>query len=53
MKKFQLKKRFIIGSANFTQKYGADSTKINNYEIKKILNLKIDDIKLIDPRKWK
>tara|TARA_A100001011_G_C14225339_1_gene806343 strand:- start:586 stop:1449 length:864 start_codon:yes stop_codon:yes gene_type:complete len=39
MKKFQLKKRFIIGSANFTQKYGADSTKINNYEIKKILNL--------------
>ena len=39
MNEFQLKKRFIIGSANFTQKYGANPTKINNYEIKKILDL--------------
>ena len=39
MKKSQLKKRFVIGSANFTQKYGADSTKISNHEVKKILNL--------------
>ena len=39
MNKSQLKKRFIIGSANFTQKYGADPTKINSIEIKKILNL--------------
>ena len=29
----------IIGSANFTQRYGADSTKVNVHEIKKILNL--------------
>ena len=39
MYKSQLKKRIIIGSANFTQKYGADPTKINSIEIKKILNL--------------
>jgi len=36
--KSQLKNRIVIGSANFTQKYGADSTKISSYEIKKILN---------------
>lgn len=29
----------IIGSANFTQRYGADTTKVNIHEIKKILNL--------------
>ncbi len=39
MNKSQLKKRFIIGSANFTQKYGVDSTIVNNQEIKKIFNL--------------
>lgn len=39
MNKSQLKKRFIIGSANFTQKYGADPKIINNQEINKILNL--------------
>jgi len=39
MNKSQLKNRIIIGSANFTQNYGADSTKINSHEIKKILNL--------------
>ena len=39
MKKSQLKKRLIIGSANFTQKYGPDRLKINSSEIKKILNL--------------
>ena len=38
MNKSQLKNRIVIGSANFTQKYGADSTKISSYEIKKILN---------------
>ena len=39
MNKSQLKNRIVIGSANFTQKYGADSTKICSHEIKKILNL--------------
>ncbi len=39
MNKTELKKSFIIGSANFTQKYGVDSTKINHDEIRKILNL--------------
>lgn len=39
MNKFQLKKRIIIGSANFTQEYGADSIKVKSNEIKKILNL--------------
>ena len=39
MNKFHLKKRFIIGSSNFTQKYGAHPVKINSYEIKKILDL--------------
>ena len=49
MNKFQLKKKFIIGSANFTQKYGADSIKIANSEVKKILNLAIkNDICAID-----
>lgn len=38
MNKFQLKKRIILGSANFTQKYGADSTKVKSNEVKKILN---------------
>ena len=32
-------KKIIIGTANFTQKYGAHPTKINRYEIKKILDL--------------
>ena len=39
MNKFLLKKRFIIGSANFTQKYGTDGVKIDSFEIKKILKL--------------
>ena len=39
MNKTELKKSFIIGSANFTQKFGVDSTKINLDEIRKILNL--------------
>lgn len=39
----------MIGSANFTQRYGADSTKIKSNEIKKILNLaKKNNIYLID-----
>jgi aryl-alcohol dehydrogenase-like predicted oxidoreductase len=37
--KVNLKKRLVIGSANFTQKYGADKTQIDHNEIKKILNL--------------
>ena len=49
MNKFQLKKKIIIGSANFTQKYGADSIKIANNEVKKILNVAIkNDICAID-----
>ena len=57
MNEFQLKKRFIIGSANFTQKYGANPTKINNYEIKKILDLAeknnktLDELSLVEVRK--
>tara|TARA_B110000037_G_scaffold156519_1_gene176582 strand:- start:2431 stop:3291 length:861 start_codon:yes stop_codon:yes gene_type:complete len=39
MNKTKLKSRLVIGSANFTKKYGADSIKINHKEKKKILNL--------------
>ena len=39
MNSSQLKNRIVIGSANFTQRYGIDPIKINSYEIKKILNL--------------
>ena len=39
MNKTNLKKRIIIGSANFAQKYSAAPTKIDKKEIKKILNL--------------
>ena len=39
MNKHELKKKIIIGAANFTQKYGADPKKISHKEIKKILNL--------------
>ena len=39
MNKISLKKRLVVGSANFTQRYGADLKKIKNNEIKKILNL--------------
>ena len=39
LNKIKLIKRFVIGSANFTQKYGADTIKINKNEIKKILEL--------------
>jgi aryl-alcohol dehydrogenase-like predicted oxidoreductase len=37
--KINLKKKLVIGSANFTQKYGADRTQIDYKEIKKILNI--------------
>ena len=39
MNKTQLIKRLVIGSANFTQKYGADPIKLNHKENKKILKL--------------
>ena len=39
MNKTKLKSSIVIGSANFTQKYGAGSNKINYKEKKKILNL--------------
>lgn len=49
MNKSQLKKKIVIGSANFTQKYGADTIKIKSLEIKKILNLaKKNNIYTID-----
>ena len=49
MNKNKLKKKFIIGSANFTQKYGIISNKVSDKEIKKILNLaKKKDINTID-----
>ena len=39
MNKTQLIKRLVIGSANFTKKYGADPIKLNYKENKKILKL--------------
>ena len=39
MNKANLKRRIVIGSANFAQKYGIAPTKIDKNEIKKILNL--------------
>ena len=39
MNKANLKKKFIIGTANFTQTYGAVPTNIRSREIKKILSL--------------
>jgi aryl-alcohol dehydrogenase-like predicted oxidoreductase len=39
MNKANLKKRLVIGSANFTQEYGSDSTQVNYNELKKTLNL--------------
>ena len=52
MNKTNLKKRLVIGSANFTQKYGADQITLNYKEKKKILNLaKKNDICEIDTAK--
>ncbi len=39
MKKSKLNKKLVIGSANFTKKYGVTSSKIKQHEIYKILNL--------------
>lgn len=39
MNKSNLKNKIIIGSANFTQKYGANPTKVKTNEIKKIFKL--------------
>ena len=49
MNRSSLKKRIVLGSANFTQKYGAKIHKVKLNEIKKILNFakKIILIKLI------
>lgn len=38
MNKINFKKRLVIGTANFTQKYGADPNRIKQSEIKKIIN---------------
>lgn len=40
--KNKLIKKFIIGSANFYQKYGANSVKIKEKEIEKILDLSLN-----------
>ena len=49
MNKIQFKKRLVIGSANFSNKYGVEQIKINHAEIKKILNfLKKNNIYAID-----
>ena len=49
MNKFQLKRRIILGSANFTQKYGANQIKIKSRDIKNILKLaKNNNINKID-----
>ena len=49
MNKNELKKRFVIGSANFSQIYGADPIKIDKLEIKKILSFsKKNNINKID-----
>ena len=39
MNRSQLKKRIVIGTANFTQKYGLKKTKVKQSEIIKIFNL--------------
>ena len=39
MNKSELKKRIIIGSANFDKRYGVIPSKISKIEIKKILDL--------------
>ena len=39
MNKTKLKSRIVIGSANFSKKYGADPIKLNHSENRKILNL--------------
>lgn len=39
MNKHTLKKRLVIGTANFTQKYGAQPIKVNINQINKIFNL--------------
>ena len=39
MNRINLKKKLVIGSANFTQKYGVVPKNIKHDEIKKILNL--------------
>lgn len=43
MNKSEFKKRIIIGSANFDQKYGIKNKKINNEEITKIINFAISN----------
>lgn len=49
MSKINFKKKLVIGCANFTQKYGADTIKINHNEIQKILNFSIkNNINKID-----
>jgi len=50
--KTELKRRLVIGNANFTEKYGIDLSKIKNKEIDKILYLaKKNDIYKIDTAK--
>ena len=39
MNKISFKKKLIIGTANFTQKYGTSDKKLRLNEIKKILDL--------------
>lgn len=52
MNKTKLKSRLVIGSANFTQKYGTNSIIINHKEKKKIFNLaKVNKIYKIDTAK--
>ena len=52
MNKTKLKKRLVIGSANFTKKYGVNAIKLTYKENKKILNLakKMVFMKLIQLR---
>ncbi len=39
MKKNKFKKKLVLGTANFTQKYGADLTQVSQNEIKKIFHI--------------
>ena len=39
MNRVKLKRSFVIGTANFSKKYGVSSTAIKKSEIKKIINL--------------
>ena len=53
MNKINFKKRLIIGTANFTQKYGADPNKIKRLEGKLADKLRNRGWRVINKVSWK